>query len=126
MKIPGCLPQALFAALILSGCAHQALGPEIDRRSGINTQELVKRFGYPNCSVSVPLTPEQAVASAELAGAPHFGRRKDWAELTNMMIPGDELRHVWCNPHRGRGGVDLIGLFRDGHMIADLHTVFVD
>ena len=126
MKIPSCLPQALLAALILSGCAHQPLGPKIDTGSGIDTQELVKRFGYPNCRVSVPLTPEQAVASAELVGAPHIDQRKDWVELTNKMIAGDELRHVWCNPHRGRGGVDLIGLFRNGTMIADLHTVFVD
>ena len=126
MKIPSCLPQALFVTLIFSGCTHQPLGPKIDNRSGINTQELVKRFGYPNCHVTVPLTAEQAVASAELVGAPHIDQRKDWVELTNKMISGDELRHVWCNPHRGRGGVDLIGLFRDGNIIADLHTVFVD
>ena len=126
MKFASRLTQVLILASLLSSCAHQALGPKIDTRSGINTQDLVKRFGYPKCIVSVALSQEEAVASAELVGAPHINQRKDWVELTNMMIPGDELRHVWCNPYRGPGGVDLIGLFRDNKMIADMHTVFVD
>ena len=126
MNFSSRLTQALILASLLSSCAHQAPGPRIDARSGINTQELVKRFGYPKCVVSVALSQEEAVVSAALVGAPHINQRKDWVELTNMMIPGDELRHVWCNPYQGPGGVDLIGLFRETHMIADVHTVFVD
>ena len=126
MNFSSRLTQALILASLLSSCAHQAPGPRIDARSGINTQELVKRFGYPKCVVSVALSQEEAVLSAALVGAPHINQRKDWVELTNMMIPGDELRHVWCNPYQGPGGVDLIGLFRGTHMIADVHTVFVD
>ena len=126
MKFPSRLTQALILALLLSGCAHQALGPKIDTHSGINTQEFVKRFGYPKCFVSVPLSKEETIRIAELSGAPHIDQRKDWIALTNMILPGDELRNVWCNPYRGPGGVDLIGLFRGKHMTAELHVVFVD
>ena len=126
MNVPSRLIQTLILAWLLSSCAHQALGARIDSSSGINTQELVTRFRYPKCIVSVSLSQDEAVKSAELVGAPHINQRKDWIEMTNMMIPGDELRHVWCNPRRGRGGVDLIGLFRDKNLIAELHTVFVD
>jgi hypothetical protein len=91
MNFPSRLTQVFILASLLSSCAHQTLGPKIDARSGLNTQALVKRFGYPKCTVSVALSQEQAVASAELVGAPHINQRKDWAELTNLMIPGDEL-----------------------------------
>ena len=126
MNFPTRLTQALILASLLSSCAHKALGPRVDTHSGINTHELMKRFGFPKCIVSVAISQEDAVVSAELVGAPHINKRNDWIDLTNMMIPGDELRHVWCNPYQGPGGVDLIGLFRGKHMIAYLHTVFVD
>lgn len=126
MNLPGHLMQALILTWLLSSCAHQASGPRIDASSGINTQKLAMRFGYPKCTVSVPLSQEEAVISAELVGAPSINQRKDWVELTNSMIPGDKLRYVWCNPYQGPGGVDLIGLFRNKHLIAEVHTVFVD
>ena len=118
MNLPIHLTQALVLALLLSGCAHQP--PAID------THELVTRFGYPKCKVSVPLAEEDAVKSAELVGAPDIDEREDWGALIGRMNPGDDLRHVWCSPYRGRGGIDLIGVFRDKHLIAELHTVFVD
>jgi hypothetical protein len=121
------LTQSLtLALLLLSGCAHQTPGSRVDISSGVDAQELVTRFGFPKCTVSAPLSEEEAAKSAELVGAPNINQRKDWVALTGLMIPGDELRHVWCNPHRGRGGVDLIGVFRAKHLIAELHTVFVD
>jgi len=126
MNFPSRLTRALILASLLSGCAHQALGPKIDTHSGINTQEFVKRFGYPKCFVSVALSKEEAIRSAEMSGAPHIDQREDWIALTSMIIPGDELRNVWCHPYRGPGGVDLIGLFRGDRMITELHVVFVD
>jgi len=126
MNLPIHLTQALILALLLSGCAHQPLGPKIDTPSAIDTHELMTRLGYPKCRVSVPLTEEDAVKSAALVGAPDIDKREDWAALIGRMTPGDELRHVWCSPYRGPGGIDLIGVFRDKHLIAKLHTVFVD
>ena len=120
------LINAAIFALLLSGCVHQSPVSRIDRSGGVDTQQLVTRFGYPKCTVSVPLSKEESVESAELVGAPHIDEREDWAELTSNMIPGDELRHVWCNASRGPGGVDFLGVFRDKRLIRELHTVTVD
>ncbi|SOD50223.1 hypothetical protein SAMN06296416_1014 [Pseudoxanthomonas wuyuanensis] len=46
--------------------------------------------------------------------------------MIKIMEPGDELRNVWCVPRRGPGGVDIIGLFRNSKLIAEVHTVFMD
>ena len=111
---------------LLSACAHSTLGPKIDTSSRINKQEFVSRFGFPTCTISVPLTLDEAVKSAELVGAPQIDQRIDWIEMIKVKEPGDELRNVWCNPRRGPGGVDLIGLFRNNKLIAEVHTVYVD
>ena len=126
MKLHKRLAQAISLTLVLSGCAHQVADPWIDQRPAVNISELQTRFRYPSCVVSVPLSQEQAIIRAESVGAPAINERKDWQELTESMAPGDELRHVWCNPRQGRGGVDLIGVFRGGHLVAEVHTVFVD
>jgi len=126
MSHPRCLTHLIIIAALLSGCAHQTIGPKMDGSAGVNTQDLVIRFGYPKCTVSVPLSEEEAVESARLVGAPDINQREEWTALVGMMISGDELRHVWCSPRRGRGGIDLIGVFRDKRLIAELHTVIVD
>lgn len=113
-------------AWILSACAHNTLGPKIDTSSRINKQEFVSRFGFPRCTISVPLTLHEAVKSAESVGAPQIDQRTDWIEMMDVMSPGDELRNIRCIPRRGRGGVDLIGLFRNSKLIAEVHTVFMD
>jgi hypothetical protein len=120
------LAVVLTLVLVVSGCAHRSASALIDARPSFNLQELKERFRFPKCVVSVPLTQEQAIVSAESVGAPQINERQEWRELTDMVGPGDELRHVWCMPHRGPGGVDLIGLFRGGHLVAEVHTVFVD
>lgn len=111
---------------ILSACAHNPLQPKIDTSPRINKQEFVSRFGFPRCQISVPLTVDEAVKSAELVGAPQIDQRTDWIEMIKLMDTGDELRSVWCIPRRGPGGIDLIGLFRDNKLIAEVHTVFID
>lgn len=126
MKLLIHLAQALSLALVLPGCAHWAADPLIDERPGVDIHELQARFRYPKCVVSVPLSQEQAIMSAESVGAPRINERKAWPELIRSMVPGDELRHVWCNPRQGPGGVDLIGVFRGGHLVTEVHTVFVD
>jgi len=126
MKLLIRLVQTLGLALVLSGCAHRATDSLIDKRPSVNIHELQARFRYPKCVVSVPLSQEQAIMSAESVGTPRINERKDWPELIRSMVPGDELRHVWCNPRRGPGGVDLIGVFRGGSLVAEVHAVFVD
>ena len=126
MKLLIHLAQAANLALVLSGCAHWAANPLIDKRPSVHIHELQARFHYPKCAVSVPLSQDQAIVSAESVGTPRINEREDWLELITSMVAGDELRHVWCNPRRGPGGVDLIGVFRGGHLVAEVHTVFVD
>ncbi|MBB1062174.1 hypothetical protein [Marilutibacter spongiae] len=116
----------LILAFAVSACAHSTVKPLIDTRPAVNVQELEGRFRFPKCVVSVPLTQDQAIASAGSVGAPRINERQEWRELTEKIAPGDELRHVWCMPRRGRGGVDLVGLFRGKHLLAEVHTVFVD
>lgn len=126
MKVSSHLTKACMLAWILSACAHSPLGPKIDTSSRISKQEFVSRFGFPECTISVPLTRDEAVKSAESVGAPQIDQRIDWIEMMDVMEPGDELRNVRCIPRRGRGGVDLIGLFRNSKVIAEVHTVFMD
>ena len=126
MSCPCNLKNVLLLALFSSACARPALRPIIDRTPAVDTQELATRFGYPKCTVSVSLSDEESAKSAEFSGTPHIDEQKDWLELTDMMMPGEELRHVLCNPHRGPGCVNFLGVFRDEHLIAELHTVIVD
>lgn len=126
MKVSSHLTKAFMLMWLLSACAHDTLGPKIDTSSKINKQEFISRFGFPKCAVSVPLTLDEAVKGAELVGAPQIDQRIDWIEMIKVMEPGDELRNVWCVPRRGLGGVDIIGLFRNSKLIAEVHTVFMD
>jgi hypothetical protein len=118
--------QVLSLALASSSCAFFAADPWIDQRPAVRTSELNTRFGYPKCVVSIPLSQAQAISRAASVGATGIDKREDWQEFTELMIAGDELRHVWCHPRRGPGGVDFIGIFRGQHLVAELHTVFVD
>ena len=117
---------AVILGFALCGCAHQPTGAWVDRTPAVELEELVARFGYPRCHVSIPLTEDQALALEESDGAPDIQTWDEWRAMIDAMQAGDELRSLACYPRQGRGGVAPIGVFRDGRLVAELHTVIID
>ena len=106
--VPTALASAATMALVI-GCAH-TLGPQME------PARVAKDVGFPNCRVSVPLSPEEMLATARLVGVSAPETQSDWVQMQTSRRPGDQLRFVSCSSgkHAGAAGHSFFGLFRGG------------
>ena len=112
---------------LLSACAHAPPDtPKMDRSSGFNLAPIAAKFRFPRCRVSVPLTQAEALRYVGRWYVEHPEKMPDWIAMVEAIQPGDDLREVICDKKGHRGGVDYIGLFRDGTLVAEWHYVYID
>jgi len=113
----------------LPACAHSPDDPKLDRSSDLDLSSVAKRFGVPRCTVSVPLAQEDVLRTAKRSGDPHPEDRPEWAAMVEAIEPGDQLRRVIClkTGKNGLAAGDIFyGLFRDGAMVAEMHTMIIN
>jgi hypothetical protein len=120
---------ALAIAFLFSACAHAPANPKLDHSSKLDLSPIAKRMNVPRCQVSVPMSQEDVLLSVKRDGIPHPESREDWVAMMAAIKPGDQLRTVICltKGYRGLAAGDVFyGLFRDGTMIAEMHTVIIN
>ncbi len=77
----------------------------------------------------MPLTQEEVLRAVELQGVPHPEDRPDWQAMIKDLKPNDQLRQVTCLTTGSSGlaaGDVFYGLFRDGEMVAEMHTIIIN
>ncbi len=119
----------LLLTVSLSGCAHAPVWPKVDHSSHLDLTALAKQYHVPRCKVSVPLTPNEVLRAARLQGNPYTEQRTSWAAMVQAIQPGDQLRQVIClttGPSGYAAGDVFYGLFRQGKMVAEMHTVIIN
>ncbi len=75
------------------------------------------------------MTQEEVLRAIELQGVQHPANRTDWAAMIEELKPNDQLRQVICLTKGTNGlaaGDVFYGLFRDGEMVAEMHTVIIN
>jgi len=119
----------LAVTVLATGCVHSSGFPKLDRSSTLDLSATAKRYHAPRCKVSLPLAQDEVLQAVRSQGIPHPEERQDWMEIAKEIKPGDQLRQVMCLT-RGLTGVAagevFFGLFRDGNMVAEMHTIIVD
>jgi len=85
---------ALIASIVLvAGCAT---APEHPIK--IAPRSIVKELGLPNCTVSIPMSPDEVVDIGRKANLyPNPEKDPKWLEMVGLRQPGDELRLVSCS-----------------------------
>jgi hypothetical protein len=85
----------------------------------MDSKVVADQLGFPKCGVSVPMTPDEVPANAELVGVSVSDAQSDWIKLKATYRAGDELRYVSCASSRriGAPGYSFFGLFRDNRIV---------
>src|SRR3546814_8546286 len=79
-------PLALLSALLIIGCSHQGVRPELESR------KFSREIGLAGCEVSVPLSRDEILDFAARLGAPDLASSSEWAEATSLAEPGTHMR----------------------------------
>src|SRR3546814_18637368 len=83
-------PLALLSALLIIGCSHQGVRPELESR------KFSREIGLAGREVSVPLSRDEILDFASRLGAPDLASSLEWPEATSLAAPGDHMRRVSC------------------------------
>lgn len=111
------------------GCTEEQRDPPLDRSSDLDLSFIAKQYNVPHCEVSVPLTRREVLLTAERYGDTHTEDRPEWKAMVKAIRTGDQLRQVIClktGQHGMAAGDIFYGLFRDGKMVAEMHTVIIN
>src|SRR3546814_20951549 len=90
-------PLALLSALLIIGCSHQGVRPELESR------KFSREIGLAGCEVSVPSSRDEILDFAARLVAPDLASSSEWAEATSWAEPGGPLRSVFCHELRQVG-----------------------
>ena len=97
----------LLSGLLLLGCSHQAVRPELESR------KFAQEIGLPGCEVSVPLSRNEVLEFAGRLGAPDLASSSEWAEAISLIEPSDQFRRVFCP----KTNDNFFGIFRGGSVL---------
>lgn len=85
---------------------------------------MAKHLGFPECSVSVPLSESEVLEDAKRVGNPNPENDQEWIEMTKNIQPTDELRVVNClNSSRS---TYFYALVRNGSIVSKFYSSIFD
>ena len=117
-------PSALIVlfTMLSAGCAHESFGLKMESNS------LAREFGFPQCSISPPMSQEAVLAHARNVGNPDLASFSQWKKMVTMERGSDNLRLVDClgKTHGPHAGEFFYALFRDGKVIASIYPGMFD
>jgi hypothetical protein len=114
---------AAVFAFAMTGCASAPTAMKMEPTS------VSSRLGFPDCSVSVPLSQSEAIQAAKKMGNPQSESYPEWIKMTASIQPGDQLRLVDClraSRTANVGDPYYYALFRDGKVISKFHFIIIN
>lgn len=90
------------------------------------SQSIAARLGFPQCDVSVALSPSEVIEYSKKSGNPRAEENVEWIKMAAELRPDDKLRLVNCLGVKGVGDSYYYALFRNNEILLKFHPMIFD